>query len=122
MVVPLPETGVYPGWEDMGDGTMATRMSRFLQRDINEGRIFYKHKGNAALTDTVTFEVCFLYRFRYLLGIMLNTVNPLYNDVRYNNKTCCNVNWVCTKISRLCILIIDSLLLFFRKTYVLDIY
>ena len=58
MVVPLPDTGVYPGWDDMGDGTMATRMSRFLQRDINEGRIYYKHKGSAALTDTVTFEVC----------------------------------------------------------------
>ena len=57
MVVPLPETGVYPGWDDMGDGTMATRMSRFLQRDINEGRIFYKNKGSAALTDIVMFEV-----------------------------------------------------------------
>lgn len=66
MVVPLPETGVYPGWEDMGDGTMATRMSRFLQRDINEGRIYYKHKGNAALTDIVTFEVYRIFHFSFI--------------------------------------------------------
>ena len=70
MVVPLPETGVYPGWDDMGDGTMATRMSRFLQRDINEGRIFYKNKGSAALTDIVMFEV----------GLFVKLLRILYNS------------------------------------------
>ena len=31
------------------------------------------------------------------------TVNPLYNNIRYNSKICYNVNLVCTKISRSCI-------------------
>ena len=31
------------------------------------------------------------------------TVNPLYNDIRYNSKTRSNVNLVCTKISGSCI-------------------
>ena len=57
MVVPIPPDGVGNGWEDMGDGTMAARMTRFLQRDIDEGRIYYKNRGNAALTDVVKFEV-----------------------------------------------------------------
>ena len=31
------------------------------------------------------------------------TVNPLYNDIRYNSKIRYNVNLVCTKISGSCI-------------------
>ena len=31
------------------------------------------------------------------------TVNPLYNDIRYNSKIRYNVNSVCTKISGSCI-------------------
>jgi hypothetical protein len=57
MVVPIPPTGVGHGWEDLGDGNMAARMTRFLQRDIDEGRIWYKNKGSAALTDIIKFEV-----------------------------------------------------------------
>ena len=56
-MVPIPAAGVGDGWEDLGDGNMAARMSRFLQRDIDEGRIFYKNKGRAALTGIVKFEV-----------------------------------------------------------------
>ena len=52
---------------------------------------------------------------------LYNTVNPLYNDIRYNSKIRYDVNLVCTKISRMCIFFIDSPMLFFRKTYVLDI-
>ena len=33
----------------------------------------------------------------------LDTVNPLYNDIRYNSKIRYNVNLVCTKISGSCI-------------------
>ena len=43
------------------------------------------------------------------------TVNPLYNDIRYNNKIHYNVYSVCTYI------FVDSPMLFFRETYVLDI-
>ena len=50
-----------------------------------------------------------------------NTMNPLYNDIRYNSKLCYNVNLVCIKISGLCIFFIDSPMLFFKKTYFLDI-
>ena len=57
MVVPIPPSGITHGWDDLGDGTMAARLTRFLQRDIDEGRIFYKNKGTAALTDFVRFEV-----------------------------------------------------------------
>ncbi|KAH3869870.1 hypothetical protein DPMN_033043, partial [Dreissena polymorpha] len=57
MVVPIPPSGITHGWDDLGDGNMAARLTRFLQRDIDEGRIFYKNKGTAALTDFVRFEI-----------------------------------------------------------------
>ena len=34
-----------------------------------------------------------------MIGERRNTVNPLYNDIRYNSKIRYNVNLVCTKIS-----------------------
>ena len=34
--------------------------------------------------------------------IATSTVNPLYNDIRYNSKIRYNVNLVCTKISGSC--------------------
>ena len=55
------------------------------------------------------------------LAILINTVNPLYNDIRYNSKSCYNGILVCTKISESCIFFIDSPILFFRKTCVFDI-
>ena len=59
----------------------------------------------------------------YLLDVSLSiTVNPLYNDIRYNSKICYNVNPICTNISGSCIFFIDTPMLFFGKTYVLDIY
>ena len=58
MIVPTPEGGRGRGWEDMGDGTMGAKMFRFLQRDIDEGRIYYKHKGSPiGNTDIFTFKV-----------------------------------------------------------------
>ena len=33
-----------------------------------------------------------------------DTVNPLYNDIRYNKKNRYNVNSVCKKISGACII------------------
>ena len=50
-----------------------------------------------------------------------NTVNPLYNDIRYNTKIRYNVNLVCTKISGSCIFFINISMLFSNKTYVLCI-
>ena len=50
------------------------------------------------------------------------TVNPLYNDIRYNSKIRYNVNPICTKISGSCIFFIDSPVLFYGKTNGLDIY
>ena len=35
--------------------------------------------------------------------VKANTVNPLYNGIRYNNKSRYTVNSVCTKISGSCI-------------------
>ena len=43
------------------------------------------------------------------------TVNPLYNDIRYNSTIRYNVNLVCTKISGSCIFFIVTPMLFFRK-------
>lgn len=58
MIVPTPEGGPGRGWEDIGEGSMGAKMFRFLQRDINEGRIYYKHQGAAVGEDDVfTFEV-----------------------------------------------------------------
>ena len=59
MVVPVPSSGAGRGWEDMGDGHMAANMYRFMQRDIDEGRIWYKHKGSSSRSDFFKFEVCF---------------------------------------------------------------
>ena len=47
-----------------------------------------------------------------------NTVNSLYNDIRYNSKIRYNVNLICTKISGSCgsaDFFIDITILFFRK-------
>ncbi|WAQ95604.1 FRAS1-like protein [Mya arenaria] len=57
MVVPIPPSGVGNGWDDIGEGYMAARLTRFLQRDIDEGRIWYKNRGTAAFTDFIRFEV-----------------------------------------------------------------
>ena len=50
-----------------------------------------------------------------------NTVNPLYNDIRYNSKIRYNVNFCQHKHQRIVYIFIDRPMLFFRKTYVLDI-
>ena len=47
---------------------------------------------------------------------MVNTVNPFYNNIRYNSKICYNVNLVCTKISGSWVFFIDIPILFFKKT------
>lgn len=60
MVVPVPEEGVHRRWELMSDGTMGVKTFRFMQKDINEGRIFYKHQGlHQEDNDFFTFEVSF---------------------------------------------------------------
>ena len=50
-----------------------------------------------------------------------DTVNPLYNGIRYNSKIRYYANPICTKISGSCIFSL-TVLCFFGKTYVLDIY
>ena len=57
MVVPKPQGGATAGWTDVGDGKMAAQMFRFLQRDINEGRIWYQHYGKTHKQDSFVFEV-----------------------------------------------------------------
>ena len=62
------------------------------------------------------FVFTFLSHFMSLSRIISDTVNPLYNDFRYISK------FVITSIlSESCTFFIDSPMLFFRKTYVLDI-
>ena len=51
----------------------------------------------------------------------LSIVNPLYNNIRYNSKIRYNVRPICTKSADR-VFFIDSPMLFFGKTYVLDIY
>lgn len=60
MLVPIPSNGVGKGWQDMGDGQMAAKMFQFLQRDVNEGRIWYHHTGTKTSSDIITFEVCWI--------------------------------------------------------------
>lgn len=66
MMVPTPAEGPGTGWTMMEDGMMGTRVVRFSQRDIDEGRIYYKHSGTHLLSDRFTFEVfthlCFMIR------------------------------------------------------------
>lgn len=57
MIVPVPSDGPGRGWEDMGDGHMAAKMFRFMQRDITEGRMWYRHKGQASDSDMFRFDV-----------------------------------------------------------------
>ncbi|KAK7498552.1 hypothetical protein BaRGS_00010212, partial [Batillaria attramentaria] len=58
MIVPTPAGGPGRGWEDMGEGSMGAKMFRFLQRDIDEGRIYYKHQGAPVSEDDMfMFEV-----------------------------------------------------------------
>lgn len=87
MIVHQPEDGPGRGWEDVGGGKMSAKMFRFLQRDIDEGRIWYKHMGASADDDFFTFEVwmqkifycickndkvCWLFLFSNILKIQLN--------------------------------------------------
>ena len=46
------------------------------------------------------FVVLFLciHLFIFMVSILINTVNPLYNDIPYNSKIRYNVNSLCTKI------------------------
>ena len=62
-----------------------------------------------------------MHMFTYLLTDLF-TVNPLYNDIHYNSKICYNVNPICTKNQWIMYFFIDIPMLFFGKTYVLDIY
>ncbi|VDI42839.1 Hypothetical predicted protein [Mytilus galloprovincialis] len=57
MLVPVPPNGLGQGWKEMGSGKMAAKMFQFLQRDINEGRIWYQNTGSKSTSDVVTFEV-----------------------------------------------------------------
>lgn len=57
MIVQQPSDGPGRGWEDVGNGKMSAKMFRFLQRDINEGRIWYQHMGASKDADFFTFEV-----------------------------------------------------------------
>ncbi|XP_064605999.1 extracellular matrix organizing protein FRAS1-like [Liolophura sinensis] len=57
MVVPVPPGGVTPGWQSMKDGQMASPVFRFLQRDVEEGRIWYKNTAGKAGADSFRFEV-----------------------------------------------------------------
>ena len=50
---------------------------------------------------------------------LINTVNPLYNNIRYNNKIHYNVNLVCTKIRGSCIFFVVVPMLVLGKTYIL---
>ena len=45
-----------------------------------------------------------------------DTVNPIYNDIRYNSKIRYNDNLVCTKNQRIVYFFTDFPKLFFRKT------
>jgi hypothetical protein len=78
LVVPTPAEGPGRGWEDEGDGTMAARMFRFLQRDIDEGRIFYKHHASTSGTsDVFTFEVfnSIQFNFIHFNSIQFNSIS-----------------------------------------------
>ena len=57
MVVPIPSTGVGRGWQELEDGLMAAKMYRFLQRDIDEERIYYRNLHTGTTSDVFTFEV-----------------------------------------------------------------
>lgn len=57
MIVYQLEDGLGRGWEDVGGGKMFVKMFRFLQRDIDEGRIWYKYMGVLVDDDFFIFEV-----------------------------------------------------------------
>ncbi|GFO33129.1 extracellular matrix protein fras1 [Plakobranchus ocellatus] len=63
MMVPIPADGPGQGWRDQGDGMMSARLYRFMQRDIDQGRIYYRslmdptHGHADKLSDSLTFEI-----------------------------------------------------------------
>ena len=62
MMVPVPAEGPGWGWDDLGDGMMSARLYRFMQRDIDQGRIYYRSSPKlvSAVSDDITFEVSWL--------------------------------------------------------------
>lgn len=58
MVVPaLRDEHKDEGWQMMEKNQMSIHLVRFLQRDIDEGRIWYKHNGGENTLDRIYFEV-----------------------------------------------------------------
>ncbi|GFR80617.1 extracellular matrix protein FRAS1 [Elysia marginata] len=59
MMVPIPAEGAGQGWRNLGDGMMSARLYRFTQRDIDQGRIYYRSSPSltSSVSDDVTFEV-----------------------------------------------------------------
>ena len=70
-------------------------------------------------------RLCYI-SFQRLVGpkitfVLKYTVNPLYNDIRYNSKNRYNGDSICTNTSGSSIFT-DILMLLYGKTFVLDIY
>ena len=57
MVLPIPDTGLPSGWEDMQNGFMLQPLVRFAQEDINQGKVYYRHSGGEVTSDYFMFEV-----------------------------------------------------------------
>ena len=58
MVVPaLHDDSKDDGWQILDKNQMSIHLLRFLQRDIDEGRIWYKHRGGDKPLDKIHFEV-----------------------------------------------------------------
>ncbi|XP_038060993.1 extracellular matrix protein FRAS1-like [Patiria miniata] len=57
MILPIPDTGVPSGWEDMQNNYMMKPLTRFAQEDIDQGKIYYRHSGGEVTSDYFMFEV-----------------------------------------------------------------
>ena len=88
MIVPIPSDGARQGWKDLGDGKMAAMMYRFMQQDVDEGRIWYKHsKGDKSNSDFFLFQV----RNRKQMKARPTKVEAIFE--RRKDYLCSDISW-----------------------------
>ena len=90
--------------------------------DANHPRAPDHTSGLRSVSENQIFRTCQCLIDLRVRVYNFGTVNPLYNGILYNSKIRYNVNPICKKKSAARVFFfIDSSMLFFRKTYVLDI-
>ncbi|XP_033117888.1 extracellular matrix protein FRAS1-like [Anneissia japonica] len=57
MVLPRVVGDLPPGWESLNEEQMYYTLQQFLQQEIREGHVYYRHLGEESTSDSFQFEV-----------------------------------------------------------------